>query len=374
MSDLEVETATLSAIKTLYPPCCLQILPDNEHILVGTYELQKESGKRIGSIDLYRFDASTNKLSLVYRFSDNVSAILDLKLNGMNKFVTAHSTGELRLWEYIFDGEKTFELKLVQKYQVFQSDVLVTSCHIRNGYGSSENNIPEGNEVLCTGTNGELKLVDLSQYTENNVSESVYEFDSAHSLECWTAEFGKLAPLENCVLSGGDDSVVKLFDTRTRNEVWSNSRIHEAGVVAIKCASPSFRNSRPTSILTGSYDDNIRSFDLRMLSATTIYPGTMPPTNIKSKNLGGGVWRFVENPFYAQDPTVDEILVCCMYNGAKVVKIFDEDEDEQNEESIFKEQNYVKKGHDSMCYGGDWSKSFIATCSFYDNKLQVWRP
>ncbi|KAL6942242.1 hypothetical protein ACO0QE_003411 [Hanseniaspora vineae] len=372
MSDLETETATLSTIKTLFPPCCLQILPDNEHILVGTYELQKESGNRIGTIDLYRFDARSNTLELVYRFSENVSAILDLKLNGLDKFVTAHSTGELRLWKYSFKGD-AFELELVQKFQVFESDVLVTSCHIRNSFGSSKN---EGNEVLCTGTNGELRLVDLLHYTESKVSEGAYDFDSAHSLECWTAEFGKLAPLENCILSGGDDSVVKLFDTRTKNEVWSNSRVHEAGVVAIKCASPTFRTNHPTSILTGSYDDNIRSFDLRMMSPTVVYPGTMPPTNVKSKNLGGGVWRFVENPSHAQSREVDELLVCCMYNGAKVISVFNENEinDEESEESIFQEQNYVKKGHDSMCYGGDWSESFIATCSFYDNSLQIWRP
>ena len=98
----------------------------------------------------------------------------------------------------------------------------------------------------------------------------------------------------------------------------------------------------------------------------TIYPGRNTPVARKTDlNLGGGVWRFAECPDKNQES--DTLLVCRMYNGAAVVN-----QDKNSDE--FSVINHLKKGHDSMCYGGDWCSKFIATCSFYDNSLQRWNP
>jgi diphthamide biosynthesis protein 7 len=53
-----------------------------------------------------------------------------------------------------------------------------------------------------------------------------------------------------------------------------------------------------------------------------------------------------------------------MYDGARIV--------EHNE--TFNVMKYFKNDHESMVYGCDWSLDGdrIASCSFYDNVIQIW--
>lgn len=369
MAELNNETAVLSSITTKFPPCCLQLSENADMILVGTYELEKPTGLRYGTIERYNIqqDANgTHSLDLceeVKNTSNNdvinkMSAILDLKIirqfesQDEVSFITCHSTGCLNFWVF-----NKLENKIIFKENIQVNDdenILITSLHIKESKNSSSLTI------LCTSTDGSSAIV-----TVNNSSgeHSIQYIGETHDLECWTGEFGNNSLLENCFLTGGDDSTIKLFDTRQSLEtsIWSNNRVHEAGVVAIKCNNlDSFNVGNLNTIITGSYDDHIRMFDLRMLGEA-IYPGKMLPLNIKSQNLNGGVWRLTNTN------VKDELLVCCMYNGAKIIKI-----DFNNEEDSFCQTNFVKTGHDSMCYGADFKNGLKATCSFYDKSLQIW--
>ncbi|GAV51501.1 hypothetical protein ZYGR_0AD06840 [Zygosaccharomyces rouxii] len=359
MEESRVEFAT----RTTLPPCALRIFQD-KFILVGTYHLDKPTGNRVGSLDIY-----DDELNLL-KSNETYGAILDLKISPFEKelVATAHSTGNVMLWKIKFPYDNgNIELESIVNFQVFEHEVLVTSLHFSP---------LDANLLLVTATSGESATIDISaqqstrQISVQGSTRDVVEnygdqFTSSHGLECWIAEFAQLSPLQDVVFTGGDDATIMAHDLRSKDCIWSNSRIHEAGVVALKCSTPTFRSSKPTSIITGSYDDHIRSLDLRMLG-DTIYPGRNTPVARKTDlNLGGGVWRFAECPDKNQES--DTLLVCRMYNGAAVVN-----QDKNSDE--FSVINHLKKGHDSMCYGGDWCSKFIATCSFYDNSLQRWNP
>lgn len=369
MPELNNETAVLGSIKTKFPPCCLQLDENADMVLVGTYELAKPTGLRSGTIERYTIKQDNNgtySLELCEEvkntsnnlFIDQMSAILDLKIirqfesQDEVSFITCHSTGCLNFWVY-----HRLENKITFKENIQVNDdesILITSLHIKETKNSSSLTI------LCTSTDGSSAIVTVNN---SNGEHSIQYIGETHDLECWTGEFGNNSLLENCFFTGGDDSTIKLFDTRLSLEtsIWSNNRVHEAGVVAIKSNNiDSFNVGNLNTIITGSYDDHIRMLDLRMLGET-IYPGKMPPLNAKSQNLKGGVWRLTDTD------VKDELLVCCMYNGAKTIKF-----DYSNEKDPFAETNFVKTGHDSMCYGGDFKNGLIATCSFYDKSLQIW--
>ncbi|QLQ79544.1 hypothetical protein HG537_0C01910 [Torulaspora globosa] len=360
------------AVKTKLPPCCVRII-DNRFVLVGTYRLDAETGYRTGSLELY-----DEKLVFLKSY-ETYGAILDLKLSPFDSklAVTAHSTGNVTLWKILMEesgGIPTIED--IVNLQVFGTDTLITSVHFSP---------LDPALVLVTSTAGEAATVDIvnKEVVSNLVAvqgcsqrvviKEPQLFAEQHSLECWTGEFGSLQPLQNVVFTGGDDAAIMAHDLRSRDPIWSNNRIHGAGVVAIKCSTDNFRQTHPTSIVTGSYDDCIRLLELRMLGEQSIYPGqNTPVAKCWSENLNGGVWRFCERPEAINGaPRVDELLVCCMYNGAKIIGLHDR---EIQQDFSFTTQNYLKKGHDSMCYGGDWCENFAVTCSFYDNSLQKWHP
>lgn len=361
MEESRVEYST----RTRLPPCALRIIQD-KFILVGTYHLDKSTGNRIGSLDVY-----DNELKLL-QSHETYGAILDLKISPFDEqlVATAHSTGNVILWRinYTEEGEE-IQPNSVINFQVFEPNTLVTSSHFSP---------LDANLLVVTATSGESATLDISSQqittqvsvqgsTRDVVENFGDQFTSQHGLECWIAEFGQLSPLQDVIFTGGDDATIMAHDLRSKDCIWSNNRIHEAGVVAIKCSTPTFRSSKPTSIITGSYDDHIRSLDLRMLGES-IYPGQNTPVAHRTElNLGGGVWRFAECPWNSKSSESDALLVCRMYNGAAIVNL----DSDSNEFSVV---NYLKTGHNSMCYGGDWCSNFIATCSFYDNSLQRWNP
>jgi diphthamide biosynthesis protein 7 len=101
------------------------------------------------------------------------------------------------------------------------------------------------------------------------------------------------------------------------------------------------------SLITGSYDENLRIFDTRSIK-----------NSLNEINLGGGIWRIKSDPL-----NVSNVLCACMYHNFSIVSL----------ESLEILSEYNE--HESICYGCDWSflrgsvDQFIATCSFYDHKL-----
>ncbi|GEQ69151.1 hypothetical protein JCM33374_g2822 [Metschnikowia sp. JCM 33374] len=331
----------LAKTEASLPPCCLRVHPDDHSLVfLGTYKLEKESGIRHGSIEIHRINEATftQEVSVTTR-----SAILDLKFSPVDSsvLVSAHSTGEIIIWRF------QDELSQVNTLQISEDTNLVTSIFFSPF---------EPQKLLATLTSGESLLVDLE-------SGDFEPFLTTHSLECWTGAFGEAGPSKNVIFTGGDDAKLIAHDLRTMGKIWStNHRHHDAGVVSILSPGENWMNHKPNDLWTGSYDDNLRIFDLRKLDGDEgpyLYSSLLPMEKQK-ENLNGGVWRLIPAP------DSDNVLACCMYDGARIITPTADG---------MGVSRYFKGDHESMCYGGDWQDPrSIVTCSFYDNVVQVWSP
>jgi diphthamide biosynthesis protein 7 len=321
-------------------------------IFLGTYKLEDDKSRH-GSVDIYSI--IDDQLTLTHSYPTE-SAILDLKFSPFDDSIiyTAHSTGDLRIWR--FDQG---ELVLLHHAQLFDTKELITSV-------IPSQVIPS--RLLLTTTEGYAALVDV---TSDRCSEPRY-FTSQHELQAWTGAFGNAAELSNVVFTGGDDSSLMAHDVREPDNmaVFEVKRIHDAGITAIQTAQPGDHHGRgdwlmnkPYTIWTGSYDDCLRTLDLRCLPEIGLIQG-IPPRVKEKVNLGGGVWRFVPNPRSCDN----RLLTCCMYDGARIIGA--KNDTEPIVERFYKDQ------HKSMVYGCDWSPegSKVATCSFYDCVVHVWSP
>ncbi|KAI3866572.1 hypothetical protein MKX03_023784 [Papaver bracteatum] len=126
------------------------------------------------------------------------------------------------------------------------------------------------------------------------------------------------------------------------------------------CCIPKDRTD-PNALLTGSYDEHLRIWDVRSISK---------PVNESSICLGGGVWRLKQHPSI---PSL--VLAACMHNGFAVVRV-------EGEKAEVLE---TCTNHKSLAYGADWQRGPLskkyeierpvaATCSFYDRLVRVWLP
>lgn len=76
----------------------------------------------------------------------------------------------------------------------------------------------------------------------------------------------------------------------------------------------------------------------------------------------------------------NDLLVACMHDGCKVLR-FDFGGGGDDVTTVDGDAEIVRRldEHKSMAYGADWSyadggeESVIASCSFYDHKLCLWK-
>ncbi|XP_020573580.1 diphthine methyltransferase homolog [Phalaenopsis equestris] len=180
---------------------------------------------------------------------------------------------------------------------------------------------------------------------------------AAHEFETWAVLPDSLQP--QLLYTGSDDCSFSCWDLRQNSSsstVFRNTKSHKMGVCCIaQCPSDS------NMLLTGSYDEFIRVWDVRCISR---------PFMENSLCLGGGVWRLKYHSLIK-----GLVLAACMHSGFAIVKI--------DGENINILETYTK--HDSLAYGADWQRAecvkdggrsglLVATCSFYDRLLRLWKP
>ena len=119
-----------------------------------------------------------------------------------------------------------------------------------------------------------------------------------------------------------------------------------------------------------SYNNTVKLFDTRNYRSA-----------ITEANVGGGAWRVKWHPSATRKW---DMLVACMHDGFKVVRFSLGQVDEPVIPlSSKKPWDIVKRfdEHASLAYGVDWSfagdgdsgGTQIASASFYDHTLHVWR-
>ena len=306
----------------------------------GTYQLvDPKEGKpeeRIGQVQLYKLDqASDGKVGLMKTGCLETDAVLDMKwcpglLGEKPTLGVADAAGALTLYSLAEDGESLCE---VEKHNVEGKSLALSLSWDESG---------STNDVAVSYSDGSLRVVDAATFKQK------HHVTGAHQLEAWIVLVDRHQP--GLLYSGGDDCALQCWDPRhSCAQPAFKFKRHDAGVCSAHC--------HPVTshvIATGGYDDCVKIWDTRNRK-----------TPLSETEVGGGVWRLKWRPGDG-----GELLAACMYNGVAVLK--GEDPDMGEVRSRF-------DAHKSIAYGADWKRGIydggylMATCSFYDNKLCLWK-
>lgn len=335
---------------TDYPPDSIEwcpIRPDT--FACGTYFYNPEDTTRQGSIYLFQYNSLTKSIDVIQHQSTN--GILDLKWIKCSSDVTLLSTvsalGQLSLYT-----PNDFTKPIICEDVTNDHTIALSHSwlHATNNY------------VMISDQQGYLSICELDNTNGLRFSQSWL----AHEYECWTCEWDKHD--SNIVYSGADDTLLKIWDIRDYKQAIHVNKKHTMGICSILSS-----DDNPNELLTGSFDEYLRQWDKRNMN--------QPVKDIK---LGGGVWKIKP-----QNLNKNIILCACMQHGFVIVDL--------NSLTIL--CNY--KQHGSLAYGCDWqgndsmnqltelmddcmnedamcdNKMFldclIASCSFYDKTVHVWK-
>ncbi|KAH7682865.1 diphthamide biosynthesis protein 7 [Dioscorea alata] len=319
--------------------------PPFHHVLAAaTYTLKEgeDQPSRSGSISL--FDTN-NGLDLLHRVE--TPGVFDIKWNpsGSNTqpfLAQVDATGSLSLYQ-LLDNNPGTVLRQVCAQEISPWMCLSVDWHPLR-------------ELISVGlSDGSVAIVQARESSLQNLQSW-----AGHEYEVWTASFD--IHRHQLLYTGSDDCSFCCWDVRgstSSNLVFKNAKSHTMGVCCI-----ALNPANSNMLITGSYDEFLRVWDMR---------STSKPVNQRSVSLGGGVWRIKFHPFGE-----NLVLAACMHNGFAVVKIEDED--------VIVVETYDK--HESLAYGADWCKGgnccednngaknemVVATCSFYDQLLRLWKP
>ncbi|CAN6585383.1 unnamed protein product [Malus baccata var. baccata] len=275
------------------------------HVLTAsTYILQEgDRPSRAGRISLFNVGAELGRLDLFQRIE--TAGIFNTKWNLVGDSVSllaqAHADAYLRIHglESCLDEAQGMECLWFSLKEITDEKISHSTCLFLD-WNPSTTSITMG---LPDGSIRESQL-------ETN------EMWNAHDFEVWTTSFDIHQPQ----LDGHS------------NLAFQNTKAHIMGVCCI-AKNPNDTNS----VVTGSYDEYLRVWDVRSIYKT--------------------LWRIKFYPFAA-----GLVLTVCMHNGFSIVN--------NNGDNIEVIETYNK--HESFAYGADYT--LVATCSFYDRLLWIWTP
>ncbi|ETN83820.1 WD domain, G-beta repeat protein [Necator americanus] len=233
----------------------------NSNILVSTYQLE-EPDSRKGSIYLL-----SNTLDIIHHI-DAPAGVFRFDFLKPNVVIAAVTNGSLFTTTFD-DSPSTASIHVSDEMLLDVSSPSLTSY------------------VSCTDKAGYAHMIDVD-------TETVISTWKAHSLpytdtgcEVWTCSLN-----DTLLCTGGEDGVLKVWDIRSQTMV---QRLNEfnAGVT--------FSNwKKDNVIITGSYDQHIRLFDMRKSKES-----------LKAIETSGGVWHIEDY----QNARQQYRVAACMYGG-----------------------------------------------------------
>ncbi|OZC08474.1 hypothetical protein X798_04535, partial [Onchocerca flexuosa] len=184
-----------------------------------------------------------------------------------------------------------------------------------------------GNSALCSDIYGTVHIINLET---GNISSSFLGHTSPYTnepCEVWTTIWLDT----NCVLSGGEDNLLKLWDLRLDTKQPINvNKTHQCGVISLHRENSKY-------IISGSYDDHIRRIDLRNFVQC-----------IFDRKMNGSAWSI---------RTADEnsYIVSCMYGSWIMIE-------KENFDILQKNDKLGEK----LLYDADFSPetSVVVSCTF----------
>ncbi|KAF5284366.1 hypothetical protein FQR65_LT13583 [Abscondita terminalis] len=308
--------------------------PYQNFFVCANYQLNPDTNARVGNILLFSVSSQTG-LKLWQTLE--TFGVLDQKwchytINGSSVLGVVNSNHSLEIYKFY-----ECQLQLITCYQL-KEDVLILSLDWSTGKHNDKL------EIICSDSKGFCHMFCL----EDDILNYQASYP-AHCYEAWISAYYYWNT--NMFFSGGDDCLFLKFDKRCGAEPVFKNKTHEAGVTSIHS-----NVAKEFMLVTGSYDEKIRLWDLRAMKE---------PSAVVQ--MPGPVWRLKWDP-----RTFKYLLAACMLGGAHVLH------------DLKLVSSYYE--HQSMVYGADWSymdessslenckeNKVIATCSFYDNFLCVSR-
>ncbi|KAH7930977.1 WD40 repeat-like protein [Leucogyrophana mollusca] len=371
----------MSVFNTVYPADSVEFCPqeDARHIFVcGTYKLEQSEHEEVPSDEaetaivpqgrskqrrhgkcLVFSVSSTHNPELKQLQEISLPAVLDMKWchrSGPAALGIADSEGNIRFHEWQADQSQLVPLQTIS---CASSDVLCLSLDWSSRRYPTQSPVSSGlGSVVVSLSDGSLCILRPDPQRGMAVTDSWH----AHDYEPWIAAWDYWN--SNVVFSGGDDLKMKGWDARLGFEqpIFVNKRF-DAGVTTIQ-SHPHVEHA----VAVGSYDNTVRLFDMRK-----------PLAPVLQADVGGGAWRVKWHPDANRK---GDLLVACMHDGFKVLKMDVSLEDASAEKTWEVAQRF--DAHTSLAYGVDWSfdsqqgldgrgGTLIGSCSFYDHTLHLWR-